>query len=63
MAWSARGCKISSAVISRGVDNPVPGGLYYKEGDLVTSTLSNVTRLFGPYYFETAFPELKNNSG
>ena len=63
MAWSARGCKISSAVISRGVDNPVPGGLYYKEGDLVTSTLSNVTRLFGPYYFETAFPQLKNNSG
>ena len=63
MAWSARGCKISSAVISRGVDNPVPGGLYCKEGDLVTSTLSNVTRLFGPYYFETAFPQLKNNSG
>ena len=63
MAWSARGCKISSVVISRGVDNPVPGGLYYKEGDLVTSTLSNITRLYGPYYFETAFPQLKNNNG
>ena len=63
MAWSARGCKIGSVVISRGVDNPVPGGLYYKEGDLVTSTLSNVTRLFSPYYFETTFPQLKNDNG
>lgn len=63
MAWSARGCKISSTVISRSVDNPVPGGLYYKEGDLVTSTLSNITRLYGPYYFETAFPQLKNDNG
>ena len=63
MAWSARGCKISSTVISRGVNNPVPGGLYYKEGDLITSTLSNVTRLSSPYYFETAFPQLKNDNG
>lgn len=63
MAWSARGCKVSNAVISRNTDNPVPGGLYYKEGDLVTSTLSNVTRLYGPYYFEAAFPQLKNNNG
>ena len=63
MAWSARGCKIGSAVISRGVDNPVPGGLYYKEGDLITSTLSNVTRLYNPYYFKEAFPQLKNNNG
>lgn len=63
MAWSARGCKIGSVVISRGVDNPVPGGLYYKEGDLVTSTLSNVTRLYNPYYFKEAFPQLKNNNG
>ena len=63
MAWSARGCKTGNTVISRGVDNPVPGGLYYKEGDLVTSTLSNVTRLFSPYYFNTAFPQLKNDNG
>lgn len=63
MAWSARGCKTRSAVVSRAVDNPVPGGLYYKEGDLVTSTLSNVTRLYNPYYFNTAFPQLKNNNG
>ena len=63
MAWSARGCKISNAVISRCVDNPVPGGLYYKEGDLVTSTLSNVARLYSPYYFEDAFPQLKNDNG
>ena len=63
MAWSARGCKVGNAVISRGVDNPVPGGLYYKEGDLVTSTLSNVTRLYSPYYFESAFPQLKNDNG
>ena len=63
MAWSARGCKVGNAVISRGVDNPVPGGLYYKEGDLVTSTLSNVTRLYSPYYFNTAFPQLKNDNG
>ena len=63
MAWSARGCKISNAVISREVDNPVPGGLYYKEGDLVTSTLSNVARLYVPYYFEAAFPQLKNDNG
>lgn len=63
MAWSARGCKIGSTVISRGVDNPVPGGLYYKEGDLVTSTLSNVTRLYNPYYFNVAFPQLKNDNG
>lgn len=58
MAWSARGCKIGNAVISRASDNPVPGGLYYKEGDLVTTTLSNVTRLYSPYYFKTAFPQL-----
>lgn len=63
MAWSARGCKYGNAVISRGVDNPVPGGLYYKEGDLITSTLSNIARLFKPYYFETAFPQLKNDNG
>lgn len=63
MAWSARGCKVSNAVISRSSDNPVPGGLYYKEGDLVTSTLSNVTRLYSPNYFESAFPQLKNNNG
>ena len=63
MAWSARGCKNGNAVISRAVDNPVPGGLYYKEGNLVTSTLSNVTRLYNPYYFKTAFPQLKNDNG
>ena len=63
MAWSARGCKVSNSVISGSADNPVPGGLYYKEGDLVTSTLSNVTRLFSPYYFNTAFPQLKNDNG
>lgn len=63
MAWSARGCKIGSAVISRCVDNPVPGGLYYKEGDLVTSTLSNVARLFNPKYFNIDFPQLKNDNG
>ena len=63
MAWSARGCKTGNAVISRAVDNPVPGGLYYKEGDLVTSTLSNVTRLYSPYYFNKAFPQLKNDNG
>ena len=63
IAWSARGCKISNAVISLGTDNPVPGGLYYKEGDLVTSTLSNVNRLYSPYYFGTAFPQLKNDNG
>ena len=61
--WSARGCKTSNPVVSLPVDNPVPGGLYYKEGDLVTSTLSNVTRLYYPYYFESAFPQLKNNNG
>ena len=63
MAWSARGCKVSNAVISGSVDNPVPGGLYYKEGDLITSTLSNVTRLYNPYYFNIAFPQLKNDNG
>ena len=61
--WSARGCKTSNPVVSLPVDNPVPGGLYYKEGDLVTSTLSNVTRLYNPYYFKEAFPQLKNDNG
>ena len=63
IVWSARGCKTSNAVMSIGTDNPVPGGLYYKEGDLVTSTLSNVNRLYSPYYFEAAFPQLKNDNG
>ena len=63
MAWAARGCKYSSPVTSRAVDNPVPGGLYYKEGDLITSTLDKVTRLYNPYYFTTLFPQMKNDNG
>ena len=58
-SWSARGCKTSNPVVSLPVDNPVPGGLYYKEGDLVTITLNNITRLYGPKYFVTDFPQLK----
>lgn len=30
---------------------------------MVTSTLSNVARLYSPYYFEAAFPQLKNDNG
>ena len=63
MAWSARGCKYSSPVVSRSVDNPVPGGLYYKEGDLVTSSLDKVTRLFGPKYYSELFTDMKNPNG
>ena len=63
MAWSARGCKYSSPVICRPVDNPVPGGLYYKEGDLVTESLDKVTRLFGPKYYSEIFTDLKNTNG
>ncbi len=63
MAWSARGCKYSSPVICRSVDNPVPGGLYYKEGDLVTESLDKVTRLFGPKYYSEIFTDLRNANG
>ena len=62
VSWSARGCKISNPVVSLPVDNPVLGGLYYKEGDLVTITLNNITRLYGPKYFVTDFPQLKNDN-
>lgn len=62
VVWSARGCKTSYPVVSLPVDNPVPGGLYYKEGDLVTSTLNNITRLYSPKYFATDFPQLKNDN-
>ena len=61
--WAARGCKYGSKVDSRGVDNPVPGGLYYKPGDVVTDTLDKVTRLYNPYYFNILFPQLKNENG
>ena len=63
IAWAARGCKVSNPVICRGVDNPVPGGLYYKPGDLVTETLSKVTRLYGPDYFNKLFTDIKNTNG
>lgn len=63
MAWSARGCKYSTPVVSRSVDNPVPGGLYYKEGNLVTSSLDKVTRLFGPKYYSELFTDMKNPNG
>ena len=63
MAWSARGCKYSSPVVCRSVDNPVPGGLYYKEGDLVTSSLDKITRLFGPKYYSELFTDMKNPNG
>lgn len=63
MAWSARGCKYSTPVVSRSVDNPVPGGLYYKEGDLVTASLDKVTRLFGPKYYSELFTDMKNPNG
>ena len=62
ITWSARGCKASNPVVSLPVDNPVPGGLYYKEGDLVTITLNNITRLYGPKYFVEDFPQLKNDN-
>lgn len=63
ITWSARGCKVSNPVVSLPVDNPVPGGLYYKPGDLVTSTLNNVTRLYNPKYFNIDFPQLKHDNG
>ena len=63
IAWAARGCKVSNPVVCRGVDNPVPGGLYYKEGDLVTETLSKVTRLYGSDYFNKLFTDIKNTNG
>lgn len=63
MAWSARGCKYYSPVVCRAVDNPVPGGLYYKAGDLVTESLDKVTRLFGPKYYSELFTDMKNPNG
>ena len=63
MAWSARGCKYASTVISRPVDNPIPGGLYYKEGDLVADSLDVITRLFGPKYYSEIFTDMKNPNG
>ena len=63
MAWAARGSKYASTVVSRSVDNPVPGGLYYKEGDLVADSLDKITRLYNPYYFTTLFPQMKNDNG
>ena len=62
-AWSARGCKYASPVISRASDNPVPGGLYYKAGDLVTESLDKVTKLYGPTYFSKLFTDMKNANG
>ena len=62
VSWSTRGCKTSNPVVSLPVDNPVPGGLYYKEGNLVTITLNNTTRLYGPKYFVTDFPQLKKDN-
>ena len=62
-AWAARGCKHASTVVPMAVDNPVPGGLYYEVGDVIVSSLNNVTRLSGPEYFKTLFPQLKNEDG
>ena len=50
-------------VSPRAVDNPVPGGLYYEVGDVIVSSLNAVTRLYGPEYFKTLFPQLKNEDG
>ena len=53
--WSARGCKTYNKVYSMDSYRPVPGGLYYKEGDLVTDTIKNLTSFKGDY-FTTLFP-------
>ena len=61
--WSARGCKYSSPVVSLSDDNPVPGGLYYKKGDLVTESLDMVFNLSEPQYFSELFKDLMNADG
>ena len=63
LAWAARGCLHASTVVPRHVDNPVPGGLYYHEGDVIADSLDQITRLYNPYYFTTLFPQLKNDNG
>ena len=55
IVWSARGCKTYNKVYSMDSYHPVPGGLYYKEGDLVTDTIKILTSFKGDY-FTTLFP-------
>ena len=62
-AWAARGSMHAHTVSPRAVDNPVPGGLYCEVGDVIVSSLNAVTRLYGPEYFKTLFPQLKNEDG
>ena len=56
--WLAKGAK-SIPIESLSI-NPVPGGVYYKEGDLISTNISERTygRLgYLPAYFSTLFPE------
>ena len=63
VAWSARGCKYSSTVGCQYNDNPVPGGLYYKKGDLVTNNLAYAYSIAEPKYFSELFTDLLNADG
>ena len=53
--WSARGCKTYNKVYSVDSYRPVPGGLYYKEGDLITDTVKNLSNIKSEY-FTKLFP-------
>ena len=56
VAWAGRGCKIYNKVTSLNASTPVPGGLYYNVGDLVTDTIKNLSSIKEPSYFTTLFP-------
>ena len=54
--WAARGCKTYNKVYSIDPGFAVPGGLYYKVGDLVTDTIKDLTWVRYPEYFIELFP-------
>ena len=56
VGWAARGCKTYNKVYSIDPGAAVPGGLYYKVGDLVTDTIKDLSWVRYPEYFISMFP-------
>ena len=55
-AATAPGCKTYNKVYSIDPGFAVPGGLYYKVGDLVTDTIKDLSWVRYPEYFTSLFP-------